>query len=333
MIKCFFLRTGCVVIGIGLAWSSCSNPGEAVKEGAGEECRTMTVSLTNKTLTTSYSASVKGKQDVEIRPQVSGLITAVHVTEGEKVRKGQPLFTIDQAPYQAALETAKANAVAALAEVESAQLTAESKKALFAQEVVSEYDLNTALTAMKGALARLSQARAQLTNAENDLSYTIVKSPSDGVVGTLPYRTGSLVGPSIATPLTTVSDNSDMFVYFSLGESQVLQLTEKHGSMEKAIGAMPPLGLKLSTGRTYRYKGRVESISGVIDKGTGAVSVRALFPNPQRELLSGGSASVVYPFELKRVMVIPQSATYELQDKKFVYKVVNGKAESTEIAV
>lgn len=333
MRKHFFKRIGCTAVCISLALVSCNNQNTSSNEGTGEEYHTMKVSLTDKRLTTSYSASIKGKQDVEIRPQISGLITAVHVKEGEKVCKGQVLFTIDQVPYKAALETAKANVESAMAEMETANLTAESKRALFAEEVVSEYDLNTAMISLKNAKARLSQAKAQLINAENNLSYTVIRSPSDGVVGTLPYKIGTLVSPSMTTPLSTVSDNSEMFVYFSLAETQVLQMTEKNGSLDNAIKAMPELDLRLSTGTIYPHKGKVETISGVIDKTTGSVSVRAIFPNKERKLLSGGSGSIIYPFEFNSVIVIPQSATYELQDKKFVYKVVNDIAESTEISV
>ncbi|MGN0032274.1 MAG: efflux RND transporter periplasmic adaptor subunit [Candidatus Limimorpha sp.] len=331
--KNFLKWGGCTVFCISLVLASCNNEDVSINKGNGEEYRTMRVSLGDKRLTTSYSASIKGKQDVEIRPQVSGQITAVHVTEGEKVCEGQPLFTIDQVPYKAALETAKANVESAIAEVEAAELTAESKQALFAEEVISEYDLNTAMISLKNAKARLSQAKAQLTNAENNLSYTIIRSPSDGVVGTLPYKTGTLVSSSMTTPLSTVSDNSEMYVYFSLSETQILQMTEKNGSLENAIKAMPELELRLSTGNIYSHKGRIESISGVIDKTTGSVSVKAIFPNKERILLSGGSGSIIYPFELNDVIVIPQSATYELQDKKFVYKVINGISESTEISV
>ncbi|MGM9738991.1 MAG: efflux RND transporter periplasmic adaptor subunit [Candidatus Cryptobacteroides sp.] len=322
-----------VLICSGLALTGCGDHNSKLLDAPAGQYPTMTVSLTGKKLETSYSASIKGRQDVEIRPQISGLITSVKVKEGENVRKGQVLFTIDEVPYRAEVETARANVEAAQAEVEAAELVAGSKQALFGQEVVSEYDLNTALISLKSAKARLSQARAQLTNAENNLSYTLIKSPSDGVVGTLPYKTGTLVSPSMSTPLSTVSDNSEMYVYFSLTETQVLRLSGENGSLDNAIKAMPELELRLSTGSTYPHKGKVESISGVIEKNTGAVSVRAIFPNKERILLSGGSGSIVFPFELDNVIVIPQAATYELQDRTFVYKVVDGTAESTEISV
>ncbi|MGN0202573.1 MAG: efflux RND transporter periplasmic adaptor subunit [Candidatus Cryptobacteroides sp.] len=333
MKKIIFNWAGFAVLCASLALTSCDKRKASGNEGTGEEYQTMEISLSGKRLSTAYSASIRGRQDVEIRPQISGLITEVLVREGEKVRKGQALFTIDKVPYLAALATAQADVEAAEAEVEAAALAAEAKRALHEQEVVSEYDLKTALISLKSAEARLSQAKAKLANAENDLSYTTIKSPSDGLVGTLPYKTGALVSPSMSSPLTTVSDNSVMYVYFSLGETQVLQLAEKHGSLDNAIKEMPELELQLSTGNTYSHKGLVESISGVIDRSTGAVSVRAIFPNDERQLLSGGSGSIVYPFVLEDAIVIPQAATYELQDRKFVYRVIEGIAESTEIEV
>ncbi|MGM9788417.1 MAG: efflux RND transporter periplasmic adaptor subunit [Candidatus Cryptobacteroides sp.] len=313
--------------------TACKNSVSDNPQLQAEAYPTMTISLSDKTLSRNYSASIRGKQDVEIRAQISALITGIHVQEGQTVKTGQPLFTLDQVSYKAAVETAKANLALAEAEVETASQTFEAKKALYAKSVISEYDLNLSAINLKSAQASLLQAEAQLRSAKNDYSYTVIKSPSDGVVGTLPFRVGSLVGPSTATALTTVSDNTQMYVYFSLSENQLLQLTQSSGSLEAAIKAMPELSLSLSTGDIYQYKGKVESISGVIDKKTGAVSVRSIFPNGEKILLSGGSGSVIFPFELKDVIVIPQGATYELQDKKFVYKVVDGIAQSQEIGV
>ncbi|MDR2037660.1 MAG: efflux RND transporter periplasmic adaptor subunit [Bacteroidales bacterium] len=297
------------------------------------EYKVLTITLSDKSLSTKYSASIRGRQDIEIRPQVSGLITEVRVKEGETVGKGQIMFVIDQVAYRAALETAKASVAAAQAGVKTAQLTVDSKTELHTQEVVSDYDLQTAINSLETAKAQLEQAKAQEINAKNDLSYTEIKSPSNGVVGKLPYRIGALVSSSITTPLTTVSDNSEMYVYFSMTENQVLSLTRQNGSLKEAIAAMPGIGLQLGDGSMYDEKGYIETISGVIDQTTGTVSVRAVFPNKNGILLSGGAGSVVYPYELKDVIVIPQAATYELQDKVFVYKVVDGIAQSTEVKV
>lgn len=186
------------------------------------EYKTTVVALSDNTLSNSYSAVIKGNQDIEIRPQISGLITDVCVQEGQKVKKGQILFIIDQVAYRAALENALASVEVEKAKVETAELTAESKRELYEQNVVSEFDLKTALNSLKTAQASLTQAKSQELTARNNLSYTVIKSPTDGVIGTLPYKVGALVNPSIATPLTTVSDNSQMYAYFSMTENQIL---------------------------------------------------------------------------------------------------------------
>ncbi len=323
----------CVLVAFFMMTTACKDKPQQSPSETGSGYKTMEIATSSKTFSTSYSASIKGKQDVEIRPRISGLITEIKVVEGQRVKKGQTLFVIDQVAYRATLQTAQAEVQAAQAEVDTSRLTAQSKKELYAQEVVSLYDLQTAENSLKSAEATLAQKKAELINAENNLSFTVIKSPSDGVVGTLPYRVGALVNSSITTPLTTVSDNSEMFVYFSLIENQVLSLVRRYGSLPKALEMMPEVELKLSDGSVYDRKGRIESISGVIDGNTGSVSLRAVFPNKDGMLLSGGAGSVVYPYTLENVIVIPQAATYELQDKKFVYKVVNGIAQSTEINV
>ena len=254
-----------------------------------------TVAETDVTLTESYSASIRGRQDIEIYPQVSGTIQCVCVKEGEKVRRGQQLFVIDRVPYESALRTAVANVHAAEAQVETARITYESKQELFRQNVISEFDLSTTRNALAVAKASLEQARAEETNARNSLSYTEVKSPADGVVGTIPYRVGALVGPTSAQPLTTVADNSEMYVYFSMSENRLQELVMRYGSLDRTIENIP------------------------------AVRLRMLF--------SGGTGNVVIPQLLKNAIAIPQEATYELQDKIFVYRIIDGKAVATRIEV
>ena len=293
----------------------------------------MKVSTTDKALTTAYSATIRGRQDIEIYPQVSGTITELCVTEGEKVQKGQTLFIIDQVPYKAALNTAEANVQSARAALATAELTYNSNKELFAKQVVSNFTLKTAENDFLTAQAGLAQAEAQEVNARNNLSYTVVKSPSEGVVGTLPYRVGALVSASIPQPLTTVSDNSSMYVYFSMTENQLLSLVRQYGTLDSALVQMPDLQLQLNDQSLYEEKGRIESISGVIDRQTGTVSVRAVFPNKTRLLHSGASGSVLIPSTYEDCIVIPQEATVKQQDKVLVYKVVDGKAVSTLITV
>ena len=293
----------------------------------------ITVSTSDQEVSSMYSASIQGRQDIDIYPQVSGQISKLCVKEGEVVRQGQTLFIIDQVPYKAALATAVANVDLAKANVATAQLTYDSKKELFAQNVVSAFDLQTAENNLMSAKAQLAQMEAQEVNARNNLSYTVVKSPSNGVVGTLPYRVGALVGPSIPEPLTTVSDNSDMYVYFSLNETQLLDLTRKYGTMSKAIDSLPAIQLQLSDGSIYSESGRIETISGVIDPSTGSVSLRAVFPNKGRLLHSGGSGNVIIPDRRTNCIVIPQAATFEIQDKIYVYKLIDDKAQSAQIQV
>ena len=293
----------------------------------------MKVEATDKELSTSYSATIRGRQDIDIYPQVSGTIEKLCVTEGQKVRRGQSLFIIDQVPYKAALKTAVANVEAARAALATAALTYNSNKELYAQKVVSEFSLKTAENAYLTAKAQLSQAEAQEISARNNLSYTEVKSPSDGVVGALPYRAGALVSPSLPQPLTTVSDNSDMYVYFSMTENQLLALTRQYGSMDEALKNMPQAELRLNDNSVYDKKGTIESISGVIDRQTGTVVARVVFPNESRLLHSGASGTVVVPTTYKNCIVMPQEATVQLQDKTVVYKVVDGKAVSALITV
>lgn len=297
------------------------------------EYEVMTVAPADRTLSSSYSATIRGRQDIEIYPQVSGTLTKVCVTEGQKVRSGQPLFIIDQVPYQAALQTAVANVEAAKATLATAQLTYESKLELFNANVVSSFDLSTAKNSMLAAEAQLAQAKAQEVSARNNLSYTVVKSPSDGVVGMLPYRMGALVSANIPQPMTTVSDNSDMYIYFSMTENQLLGMIRQYGSKDEALKQMPEIGLLLSDKSDYAQKGRIETVSGVIDRSTGTVSLRAVFPNREGLLHSGGTGNVVIPTQRTGALVIPQTATFEIQDKRFVYKVVDGKAQSAPVQV
>ncbi len=293
----------------------------------------MKVSTTDTEVESRFSASIRGRQDISIMPQVSGTISKVCINEGESVKSGETLFIIDQVPYKAALETAEANVKAAEAGVAIAKLNLDSKRELFSRNVISEYELRLSENQLLSAEATLAQATAQRTNAANSLGYTVVKAPSNGVVGTIPYRVGALVGPTIPQPLTTVSDNSEMYVYFSMNESQLLKLTRQHGSMDAALKAMPQPELCLSDGSMYDHKGVIESISGVIDQQTGSITLRAVFPNPGKLLHSGSSGEVVLRYYEKDCIVIPCIATYEVQDKTYVYQPVEGKATSKIVKV
>ena len=286
------------------------------------------------TLTQKYSATIRGRQDIDVYPQVGGTLQKLCVTEGQKVVKGQTLFIIDQVPYQAALNTAEAAQKAAAAGLATAQLTYDSKKKLFDQQVISDVELQTAQNALLTAKAQLAQADAQVVNARNSLSYTVVKSPANGVVGTLPYRQGALVSSAMPQPLTTVSDNNEMYVYFSISEAQFLQMVRAGENVENAIAAMPELTLQLVDGSEYEAKGKVESASGVVDRNTGSVQLRAVFANPGHILHSGSTGNIILPVDYKDVLVIPTVATVQLQDKYKVFMVdKDGIAHSQIVSV
>lgn len=330
MKKAFVSVGACFCALLGML-TACTQPAFTSQESG---YKTMTVKKENRLLTNSYSAVVKGRQSVEIRPQVSGTITEICVKEGAKVHKGQVLFVIDQVPYKAALQTALANVKSAEAAVATARLTFDSKEELFKEHVVSDFDRQTAQNSLWEAEASLAQAKANETNARNDLSYTVVRSPVDGVAGMSSYRVGALVNSSITTPLLTVSDDEEVYVYFSMTENQMLSLLRQYGSVDKALAGMPKVSLQLSDGVKYAHEGVIDAISGTIDTGTGAVSLRAVFPNPEGMLRNGSTATLVLPYTKENALVVPQEATFEIQDKVYVYKVnESGKAESAQVTV
>lgn len=317
----------------GLLLTACGkNDGENSMD-APKEYPLLVVKPEDKSLSVKYSAVLEGRQDVEVRPEVSGLITKVCVEEGAKVLKGQVLFVIDQVPYKAALQKAQAAVATAEAQLANAALDKEGKEELYKEKVISDFELRTAENSYRSAEAALLQAKAELQNAENNLSYTEVKSPVDGIAGMSSYRIGALVGPTMAEPLINVSDNSKMYAYFSIAEKQALDLTSKYGSLEDAMKSFPAIGFELKNGDVYAHEGRIDVISGMVDKATGAVSMRASFPNDGGQLLSGGSGNVILTYDRPASLVIPQGATYDIQNKIFTYKVVDGTTVATPIEV
>lgn len=296
---------------------------------------TMTLSYGNSDLTSSYPATIKGKTDIQIRPQVSGFITKVHVDEGQQVKKGQTLFTIDQVQFQAAVDQAEAQVNSAKTAVETARLTAEKKQYLYNKNIISEYENQLAQNSLAQARSQLATAEAALVNAKKNLAYTVVVAPSDGVVGSIPNREGSLASPSMAQPLTTVSDNSEVYAYFSLNEKDILKLTDNGAtSLEARIKDMPEVELKLADGTVFPNKGVVATVSGVIDNTTGAANVRALFKNNNGMLRSGSTGQILIPNIAENVILIPQKATFELQDRRFVYVVTDSNTVvSTPVTV
>lgn len=309
---------------------SCGNGANTEQQ---QEYPAITVGQSDVTIEDVFSATIEGRQDVEIYPQLLGKISKVCIKEGQHVKEGQILFVIDQVPYKAALRMATANVHAAKARLETARLERDSKRELLKENVISDYELRTAENSLLAAQAALEQVQAQEIDARNNLSYTEIKSPVNGVAGVLPYRAGALVSPQIPQPLTTVSDNSEMYAYFSISEKQLQDMIGKHGSMAETVASLPEVSLKLSNGSKYKSPGKIETISGVINPQTGTASVKAVFPNKEGLLLSGNAGNVIFPNTEKGVIIIPQSATYEIQDKVYAVKVVDGKAAVTELTV
>lgn len=297
------------------------------------ELAVVTVGQEQTVLNTAYPATLHGKNDVEIRPQITGFLTKVHVQEGQRVSAGQVLFTIDQVQLKAAVEAGNAAVAVAQANVNTAQTNANNNKILLDKNIISPSAYQTSVDALNAAKAQLNQARANLTSAQKNLSYSVVKAPASGIVGTIDFKEGALVSPS--TLLTVLSDNGDMEAYFSMTEKEILQMTDGgKRSVKEAIALMPEVELKLADGEIYPYKGKIISISGVLDQATGSGLVKAAFVNPDGMLRSGNSGQVLIPNTQNDAMLIPQKATFEIQDMKFVYVVGDSaKVHQTPITV
>ena len=290
------------------------------------------VESSSAAMQTTYPATINGIQDVEIRPKASGFLTKICVSEGQTVNAGQLLFVIDNETYQAQVRQAQAAVNTAQSQVNTAKLTFENSQQLHAGGVIGDYELQTAENNYKSAQAGLAQAQAALASAREALSFCYVKSPARGVVGTLPFKVGTLVSGS--NVLTHVADISQMEVYFSVTEKDMLALAKTDGGLAAAVDAMPSVKLQLADGSIYGYEGKVVAMSGVIDQATGSVQLKAHFPNPDKLLKSGGSGTIIVPRSNDGAIVIPQSVVMEVQNKKFVYLLSDSnKVVYTEIKV
>jgi membrane fusion protein (multidrug efflux system) len=325
------LKIFIAVITAVLCVTSCAKEEKKAHDAA--HYKTMVVTTKDMTLWREYSARMTGRQIVEVRPQVAGCITRICINEGDAVRRGQTLFVIDQVPYRAALEVAVASRKSAEARLATAKMNYENEQTLKEGQVVSDVSVETMRNALLEAQAALAQAKAQEVNARNNLSYTEVKSPVSGVASMIPWHVGSLVSSSISEPLVTVADDSEMYVYFSISENQALDLIAQYGSIHEFVSKAPAVSLRLNNGKEYDQQGRISAVSGTVDAHTGAVTLRATFPNTGGLLHNGGSATVIVPTHHTGCIVIPQEATYELQNRSFVYRVVDGKTKATAVAL
>lgn len=328
------MSLGIALTGALLALVSCGNKQPGQTSMMAPEVAIVTVEPSTAAFESSFPATLKGKTDIDIRPQVTGFITKVHVDEGEHVRKGQPLFTIDQVQFQAAVDQAEANLNSARSAVSTAQITEQNKRMLLDKNIISETEWQLAANQLAQAKAAVAQAEAAVVNARKNLAYTTVTAPSDGVVGSIPNREGSLASPSSVQPLTTLSDNSEVYAYFSFTEKDLLEFTGEGSSIDAAIKSLPEVELQLANGTRYPVKGRVATVSGVIDNTTGAASARALFDNPNGVLRSGNTGQVIIPRTTEGAIVIPQKSTFELQDLRYVYTLNDSNiAVSTPITI
>ena len=308
-----------------LLMASCGGGGGRPTFGD-NEYPVQTVGTSSTQMQTTYPATIKGVQDVQICPKVQGFITQINVKEGQTVGAGQVLFVLDNATYQAQVRQAQASVNTAQAQCNTSKLSYENSQKLFESGVIGDFELQSAANSYEQAKAGLAAAQASLANAKEMLSFCYVKSPASGVVGTLPYKIGTLVNTS--TVMTTVSNNSSMEVYFSLTEKDALSMTQS------SLGEMPSVQLRLADGTIYSQEGKVTKMSGVIDASTGSVQVIALFPNPEKMLKSGGSGTIIIPHSNSAAIVIPQSCVSEVQNKKFVYILQkDNKVKYTEIKV
>ena len=304
---------------------SCSGGGGRPTFGDNEFPVT-TINTSSADLQTTYPATIKGVQDVEIRPKTSGFLTQINVKEGQTVSAGQTLFVIDNETYQAQVRQSQAAVNTAQQQVNTAQLTYENTKQLHENKVVGDYELQTSLNTFESAKAQLAQAKASLAAAKEALSFCYVKSPASGVVGTLPYKKGALVSGS--NVLTSVANISSMDIYFSVTEKEAMVLSQR------GLASLPPVKLKLADGSIYAHEGKVARMSGIVDQATGSVQLVATFSNPERLLKSGGTGTIIIPRLANSAIIIPQAAVSEVQNKKFVYTLGEGnKVKYTEIKV
>ncbi len=304
---------------------SCGGGGSRPQFGD-NEFPVVTVGTSSADMQSTYPATIKGVQDVEIRPKASGFIMQINVKEGQTVGAGQVLFVIDNETAQQQVRQAQAAVNTAQQQCNTAKLTYENSQKLHESRVIGDFELQTSQNSYEVAQAQLAQAQAALASAKEQLSYCYVKSPAAGVVGTLPFKKGALVSSS--NVLTTVSNNSSMEVYFSVTEKAAMQL------QTAGLQSLPSVKLLLADGSTYGHEGKVTKMSGVIDQATGSVQLIALFQNPQRILKSGGAGTIVIPRQATDAIIIPQSCVSEVQNKKFIYLLgSDNKVKYSEIKV
>ncbi|MCS3735094.1 efflux RND transporter periplasmic adaptor subunit [Mucilaginibacter dorajii] len=318
--------------------SSCGNSNKQAAAGAPAQVldyKVMELQPRQATLNVDYPASIQGQQNIEIRPKIDGYVEKIYVDEGAIVTKGQLLFKINAPQYEQDVRTAAAGIKTAEADLNLAKMQVKKVKPLVEKDIISAYELESAQLTEQTKAAALAQAKASLANAKVNLNYTTITSPVNGVIGALPYKLGSLVTSSTTDPLTTVYNTANIYAYFALNEKQLLDFSRdslNKTSFKTKLASLPPVSLILPDGTTYEHAGKVETVNGLINTATGAANVRADFVNPRGLIRSGSSAVVRIPNLVKAALLVPESATYELQDKRFVY-VVDAQNKIKNVAI
>lgn len=303
--------------------SSCTNENNNNATLAPEKVPVIEASSSIQTIYQEYPATIEGTSIVEIRPQIDGILQQIYIDEGAKVRKGQTLFKIDDNPYREQLNNALANLHAAEAALVNAQLEVEKKTRLVNNKVLADFQLKTAIAAENVAKANLEQAKAGVASAKINLSYTVIKAPVDGYIGRLLKKQGSIISPTDVSALTQLTDTHELHVYFSLGENDFVSFKNQHegSTLDEKLQKLPPVTLLLSDRSTYPQSGKIDMIDGQFDKNTGSITLRATFPNKEGLLRSGNTGKIQLGKQYESVLVVPQMATVEMQDKIFVYTV------------
>ncbi|WP_129749516.1 efflux RND transporter periplasmic adaptor subunit [Flavobacterium beibuense] len=312
-----------LILAIAILMSACT--GNTASAPAAQAIPVPVISISKGKATTyqEYPVMVEGRVNVQIRPQVDGYLETLYVDEGAFVKAGQSIFKIDDHRYREQLNSAVGNLNAAEAALINAQLEVEKLTPLVAEKVVSDYQLKSAKASLKVAEANKKQAEAAVASAKINLGYTLITAPVAGYITRLPKKQGSLVSASDPEPLTTLSDIAVVHAYFSLGESDFLSFRDRYegNTLNEKLKNLPPVSLVLANGTVYETQGKIDMVDGQFDRTTGAITLRASFPNSKGLLRSGNTGRVRLGIAHDDVMLVPQATTVEVQDRVFVYTV------------
>lgn len=312
------MRRFLIVLGLALPFAGCR---EEAKEDTGLALPVKTLKKDSAVTTFSYLGAIEGKVNVEIRPQVEGILEKIYIDEGAFVKAGQPMFLINELPYQEQVKNARANVEVERARLKNAEIELDRLQPLVDHEVISDVQLKTAQSHLEVAKASLSRAQAQEATAKINMGFTTIKAPVNGYIGLIPKRIGNLVAKNDNQPITVLSDIEEVFVYFTLSESDYL-FYKRMSSDSTAKRLNPNVKLVLADGSIYEHTGKIDADAGQVNRSTGAISLRATFPNPMKLLRSGNSAKILMEQHHPNVLLIPQVATSSIQDKTFVFRLL-----------